>query len=245
MGEQRGTFSDLSAGYTVPNASCPVCGASVFFYQSPYGGRVFFDSLGPPWPKHACTTSDYVASGRGLGQGGCKSWHRDEWLTLSKVSISPGTSSGLYKISGSGDDWTTRQFYFAADELVMCEIVRFKQRASGEFYISILDYDTIYHRWQTWSGIAYVSADKAAAKVGALQKTIFPADAVPPRAKEPAGTDSGTLSAKENSTKAGDEFQRCPVCKQNVMQKNLRGHIRRLHSDSMNLLIAEQLTKMH
>jgi hypothetical protein len=27
----------------------------VFFYQSPYGGRVFFDELGPPWPKHPCT----------------------------------------------------------------------------------------------------------------------------------------------------------------------------------------------
>jgi hypothetical protein len=46
-----------------PNAKCPVCGASVFFYQSPYGGRVFFDELGPPWPKHPCTdkgpTGDY------------------------------------------------------------------------------------------------------------------------------------------------------------------------------------------
>lgn len=41
--------------YVNPNASCPVCGASVFFYQSPYGGRVFFDELGPPWPKHRCT----------------------------------------------------------------------------------------------------------------------------------------------------------------------------------------------
>jgi hypothetical protein len=27
----------------------------VFFYQSPTGGRVFFDELGPPWPKHPCT----------------------------------------------------------------------------------------------------------------------------------------------------------------------------------------------
>lgn len=34
---------------------CPVCGAPVFFYQSPEKGRVFFDSLGPPWPKHPCT----------------------------------------------------------------------------------------------------------------------------------------------------------------------------------------------
>jgi hypothetical protein len=41
--------------YVNPNASCPVCGAAVFFYQSPYGGKVFFDELGPPWPKHPCT----------------------------------------------------------------------------------------------------------------------------------------------------------------------------------------------
>lgn len=47
-----------SPGYTSyvnPNATCPVCGDNVFFYQSPYGGRVFFDELGPPWPKHPCT----------------------------------------------------------------------------------------------------------------------------------------------------------------------------------------------
>lgn len=41
--------------YVNPNASCPVCGAAVFFYQSAGGGRVFFDELGPPWPKHPCT----------------------------------------------------------------------------------------------------------------------------------------------------------------------------------------------
>ena len=38
-----------------PNARCPVCGEPVFFYQSPYGGRVFFDELGHPWFKHPCT----------------------------------------------------------------------------------------------------------------------------------------------------------------------------------------------
>lgn len=41
--------------YVNPNARCPVCGESVFYYQSPDDGRVFFDELGPPWPKHACT----------------------------------------------------------------------------------------------------------------------------------------------------------------------------------------------
>jgi hypothetical protein len=48
--------------YVNPNAHCPVCGASVYFYQSPYGGRVFFDELGPPWPKHPCTDNPVVRS---------------------------------------------------------------------------------------------------------------------------------------------------------------------------------------
>lgn len=45
--------------YVNPNALCPVCGAKVFFYQSEIGGRVFFDKLGPPWPKHPCTDNSY------------------------------------------------------------------------------------------------------------------------------------------------------------------------------------------
>jgi hypothetical protein len=46
--------------YTIPNARCPVCGEPVFFYQSPYNGRVFFDALGPPWPKHSCTDNPRI-----------------------------------------------------------------------------------------------------------------------------------------------------------------------------------------
>lgn len=53
-GATRAAFRTFE-NFTIPNAACPVCGASVFFYQSPNGGRVFFDELGPPWPKHPCT----------------------------------------------------------------------------------------------------------------------------------------------------------------------------------------------
>lgn len=45
----------LGLTYVNPNARCPVCGVDVYYYQSPDDGRVFFDELGPPWPKHACT----------------------------------------------------------------------------------------------------------------------------------------------------------------------------------------------
>ena len=41
--------------YVNPNARCPVCNARVFYFESRYGGRVFFDELGWPWPKHPCT----------------------------------------------------------------------------------------------------------------------------------------------------------------------------------------------
>jgi len=48
-------YRDLLDAYTKANAQCPVCNAPVYFYQSDRGGRVFFDELGPPWPKHPCT----------------------------------------------------------------------------------------------------------------------------------------------------------------------------------------------
>lgn len=55
------------ASFTVPNAICPVCGAQVFFYQNDFGSRVYFDDLGPPWPKHPCTDNEPVRT-EGLGQ---------------------------------------------------------------------------------------------------------------------------------------------------------------------------------
>ena len=68
-----GSF-DTFATFVNPSARCPVCREPVFFYQSPDGGRVFFDALGPPWPKHPCT--DKVPSSH-------ISWYRplsfEEW----------------------------------------------------------------------------------------------------------------------------------------------------------------------
>jgi len=32
-----------------------VCKASVYYYENEHGSRVFFDNIGPPWPKHPCT----------------------------------------------------------------------------------------------------------------------------------------------------------------------------------------------
>jgi len=57
---QARAHSGATARLVTPNAECPVCQQPVFFYQNAHGSRVFFDELGPPWPKHPCTsvTSD-------------------------------------------------------------------------------------------------------------------------------------------------------------------------------------------
>ena len=47
-----------TACYVNPNANCPVCGEQVYFYSNDYGSRVYFDELGPPWPKHGCTIQE-------------------------------------------------------------------------------------------------------------------------------------------------------------------------------------------
>jgi hypothetical protein len=52
---KRNLARSISGCYVNPNAKCPVCGDAVYFYANEHGSRVFFDDLGPPWPKHPCT----------------------------------------------------------------------------------------------------------------------------------------------------------------------------------------------
>lgn len=49
--------SDAGERITHPTR-CPVCHALIFFHTNGYGDVVFFDDLGPPWPKHPCLTSE-------------------------------------------------------------------------------------------------------------------------------------------------------------------------------------------
>ncbi|WP_339747728.1 hypothetical protein [uncultured Rubinisphaera sp.] len=51
-----------AACFVKPNAKCPVCGENVFYYQNEHGSRVFFDELGPPWPKHPCMDLQLLSS---------------------------------------------------------------------------------------------------------------------------------------------------------------------------------------
>jgi hypothetical protein len=53
--KEYGVTRSWAACFVEPNARCPVCGATVFYYENQFGSRVYFDELGAPWPKHPCT----------------------------------------------------------------------------------------------------------------------------------------------------------------------------------------------
>lgn len=86
-----------------PNAYCPVCNARVFFYQSPHGGRVFFDELGPPWPKHPCTDSQSIykpnpSTAPGNIWGTKFSWQIQNWepFFCTKARLIPSNQTALH-----------------------------------------------------------------------------------------------------------------------------------------------------
>lgn len=82
-------LSDIKS-YTIPNARCPVCKEEVFFYRSPNGGSVFFDELGPPWPKHPCTISNAqtittISSSSNTSKR--YEWQTNQWIPCLNISL--------------------------------------------------------------------------------------------------------------------------------------------------------------
>jgi hypothetical protein len=80
--------------YTSPNARCPICSQSVFFFELENGGRVYFDEIGPPWPKHPCTDSasalNHASWADTLSQPQPQPQHDreySEWILLTEISV--------------------------------------------------------------------------------------------------------------------------------------------------------------
>lgn len=48
-------------GYINSNATCPYCGASIYYFENHLGSKVWFDDLGPSWPKHECFYSENMS----------------------------------------------------------------------------------------------------------------------------------------------------------------------------------------
>jgi hypothetical protein len=94
--------------YVNPNAHCPVCYEPVYFYRSPYNGRVFFDDLGWPWPKHRCTDNRREPQRATRASIGARpehetKWRREGWDALLSLRVGHGVErSGIRGDCGTG-----------------------------------------------------------------------------------------------------------------------------------------------
>ena len=100
-----------SARWLTPNAQCPVCGAAVYFWSNAAGSRVYFDEMGPPWPKHPCTDARQVTTSAWSGPrspyasratSGIKA-HAGEFRR--QFSVPPAQAYNLEQVEWNGHVW--------------------------------------------------------------------------------------------------------------------------------------------
>lgn len=190
-----------AAGYTNPNARCPVCRASVYFYESPDGGRVYFDELGPPWPKHPCTinrgngsavTNVPAELSKALPHAGGTSrryqWQADQWLPFvcERLAVVPTgicvAIAGLYR-----GDFTV---LFIQDKTLVAKApYQLKRRDESSYFLSTVQYQAGTFRVVEMIAYRHMASAVAAAKLLQLQPpplTVKPAsNPIPPRAPQP------------------------------------------------------------
>ena len=139
------------ATYVDPSAVCPVCGQPVFFVQTANGGRVFFDELGPPWPKHPCTDRVATRTARASHSVAPRStapyrWQSDGWKPWLISSVS-GITSKLLRATGRAAAETEITLYIAKQHLtghadpaeyLERSHLHLKQRTAGMYSLAIL-----------------------------------------------------------------------------------------------------------
>lgn len=143
----------LRGGWVNPNAHCPVCGCAVYFYESPYGGSVYFDELGPPWSKHACTDRPVVGtSGVNSSPTPAVRWDQDGWQPLVNFTTALIGGRHLYQIRGYAESHE-RTFQFRLNASTEIEMVRFKEGPGVTVELSMLVRDSASKEWLICEGV--------------------------------------------------------------------------------------------
>jgi hypothetical protein len=62
-GGSAGRKEAYSESKTYPTR-CPGCAKNVYYFQDENGGKVYFNSMGPPWPKHDCRKGSQNSSSK-------------------------------------------------------------------------------------------------------------------------------------------------------------------------------------
>ncbi|RWP31942.1 hypothetical protein [Mesorhizobium sp.] len=164
---KRNSANSIAGCYVNPNARCPVCGTAVFFYSNQFGSKVYFDDLGPPWPKHPCTdnprrriestgslvgtpsrraiglSQELVSAARtaGLFRDNAYNVGPKEWQLLVVIAIDRNVTKNVVfaEFLDAGVGATTRFTYFS--EVPLFEVGDFVSKKGDQ--ISFLHRDTL------------------------------------------------------------------------------------------------------
>ena len=142
--------------YVNPNARCPVCGSAVFFYQSSDGGRVFFDELGPPWPKHPCTDRRSIPGRMDPFSIALitdrPTWERQGWVPLFMIGVTD-RDRRAYEIRGTSENSPIRIYVMKKSHVHLASIRDFTPDTvafSAQYWTwapgAILDFEFRYTR---------------------------------------------------------------------------------------------------
>lgn len=222
------TYRELLVGFTSPNAHCPVCDNPVFFYASPFGGRVFFDELGPPWPKHPCTDRGRPAQ-LTLPSNTSNNIHpefsNDGWQPFLCQDIQTiKNDQSVFKLIGLLGD--AKETFFARkaglsegvpfliksedNKLLMSTIIDIKGEIKADTF-RIFIFESEVHNLMGPSNKSHrlPGINRSSRKI----KAIIP----------------NTTSDLIQESKSSPKLEQCPECR--AMVRKLDSHIRRVHID--------------
>lgn len=135
--------------FTIPNATCQVCGAKVFYYEHPNGARVLFDQLGPPWPKHPCYEAGQAINRNVITQAATATgphWVQEGWQPLfyekhillqSGEALRVQARTKRYQVIFEVPLATLRQRYIQIEQV--CRLLMQAKEDAGKVLIQIHD----------------------------------------------------------------------------------------------------------
>lgn len=211
--------------FTVPNATCPKCGANVYYYEHPNGAKVFFDALGPPWPKHPCTSAE--PSPQSPPNKTKPSFDSSGWQPLFIKNLTPIDAMGDYQIRAKLNNNTTDVFVINIKPELMRQ-KKFKRKNADSLLL--------FGR-RTGDGKAEISVSNGSfcwTMLGRIeQEATMPPDAAnkkrPTKTKQELESKIQTNSEKTLNTKSRlKEKTRCTGC--GTMVNSLHKHLKKCPS---------------
>lgn len=144
----------IPSHYLQGNARCPICSASVYFFTLENNGRVYFDEIGPPWPKHPCTdrhdSPETCSSAEGEStsrDAQARPWEAG-WILLKQISVQAaelGTLRLTARIAGEGLITFVRDDAFGEVEspatFLQASFIQTRPSITGQFELVLLTPD--------------------------------------------------------------------------------------------------------